>query len=284
MSSDPTTEGDAEFEWVPAHVDIDRPNAARMYDYYLGGGHNFAADRELAQKVLRQCPQLPELARRVRTWLRIAVSTLAGECGIDQFLDLGSGIPTAGNVHEIARRVNPDCRLVYVDNEWVAAATADYLIKDLDGVQAIQADFTKPRQVLEHPVVQKTLDFSRPIAVIFSMTLHLITDEQNPAAVVAAYRDATVPGSYLAISHGTADNRPDIDKITALYRSATNAFVPRGRSEVEALFDGYQLIPPGLVFTAQWRPEGPVDDEQARLSACYAGVGRKIDPDTAETG
>jgi SAM-dependent methyltransferase len=260
--------------WVPRNVDTTTPNAARLYDFYLGGAHHFESDRLLAEQVLKVFPAAPELARRARRWLVCAVTVLAGELGVDQFLDLGAGIPSTGCTHEVARRLNPAARVVYVDNEPVAVAHTELITEADDGVAIVNADFTRPADVLGHPTTRSIVDFTRPVAVIFSCSLHLVPDARDPVGIVAAYRDACAPGSCLAISHGTWDNRPDFAEVARLYRdSVSNPFVPRTRTEIEPMFAGYDLVPPGLVFTELWRPAGPVDDAEAQRSGCYAAVG-----------
>jgi hypothetical protein len=247
-----------------------------MYDYYLGGRHNFAVDRALADKVLEQVPAAAPLARAARRWLTRAVAVLADECGIDQFLDLGSGIPGVGSTHEIAHQFNPAARVVYVDHEAVAIAHSELMTGPLPGVGVVGADFTQPERVLDHDVTREILDLSRPVALIFSCSLHLVPDERHPADVVAAYRDAVASGSYLAITHGTQDGRPDFQQIVDLYRgSASSQFVTRPRAEVERFFAGFDLIDPGLVHMTAWRPDTPYEPADSAQDGCYAGVGRK---------
>lgn len=273
-----TSEHNPAFDRLPASIDLDKPNAARVYDYYLGGGHNFAVDREFAAQVLATFPEARNLARRARRWLRQAVQVLAADYGVQQFLDLGAGIPSAGCVHEVAREVHPHARVLYVDNEAVAVASTQQLVDGLGGVAILEEDFTRPDLVVRHPLTTTTLDLSRPVAVIFSCTLHQVPNEQDPAAIVAAYRDATAPGSFLAISHGTSDNRPDFAEVARKYQGASNGFFTRTHSEIAAFFDGYELIEPGLAFTGLWRPEDPDDTGDAYRSGCYAGVAHKPGP------
>lgn len=261
--------------WTSGRVDINTPSVARVYDYYLGGSHNFAADREFAKEAIRKFPAAPDLARRNRNFLQRAVRVLAGR-GCRQFLDLGSGIPTAGHVHQIAGELIDDPRVVYVDNEAVAIEHSKIMTADIEGVEAVYGDFKRPDRLLQDPVVRSTLDFDEPIAVIFCAALHLVPDEDDPWSLVAAYRDATVAGSHLAISHGTLDNREDLQALVQHYSSGvSNRFIVRTRAECEALFPGYELLEPGVVFTDQWYPEHEVDQEEASRSGVYAGVGRK---------
>lgn len=262
-------------DWVPVDVDVTKPNAARMYDYYLGGAHNFLVDRELGDQVLKQVPAAAPLARAARQWLRRLVRILA-EHGVDQFLDLGSGIPGVGSTHEMALQHNPQARVVYVDNEAVAVAHSKMITASLPGVGVVDADFTQPELVLNDPVTRTILNLDRPVALIFSCSLHLVTDERHPVEVVARYRDAVARGSYLAITHGTKDGRPDFQKIEDLYeQSASSRFVTRPRAEVARFFGGFDLIEPGLVHMTEWRPERPYSPEEAAHDGCYAGLGHK---------
>lgn len=260
-----------ERDWTPDEVDVDSPNAARMYDYYLGGVANFAVDREAAEQALAITPEIGRSARANRSFLRRAVTYLCRQ-GIDQFLDLGSGIPTVGNVHEIAQQLNPDARVAYVDAESIAVSHAQYLLKGGSGVTVTQADMRDPEQVLSAQGVAELLDFTRPVAVLTVSMLHFVPADDDPAAVVAAYRAACVPGSYLCMSHASpiAMTEQEAAALSELYRRTTTPVTPRGREEIEALLAGYELVEPGLVPTEQWRPDG---DDPATNG--YAAVGWK---------
>ena len=261
--------------WTPPGVDLNRPNAARVYDVYLGGAHNFEVDREFARQAKKLLPDVDVVARMNRRFLQRVVRELAN-AGIDQFLDLGSGIPTVGNVHEIAQEINPGARVVYVDNEKVAVAHSQLILEHNDSASVVDADMREPGLVLDDPETKRLLDFDRPTAVIMCTILHFISDGDDPYRIVAAYRDALATGSYLAISHGTTDNRPDLQAFGDSYQRTANPVTLRPRAKVERFFEGFELIEPGLVFTPQWRPESPSDvgDEPER-SGVYAGVGRK---------
>jgi len=264
--------------WAPDDVDIERPSAARMYDYYLGGSHNFAADRELAQAAIQAWPETPHMCRANRAFLRRAVTLLA-EHGVDQFLDLGSGIPTVGNVHEIVQAVNPGARTAYVDSDPVAYAHGIALLQNVPNAIFLQADLRDPESVLA-PALTGFLDLSRPVAVLMLMTLHFVPEQDDPNGIVAAYRDATVPGSYLVLSHGTNEYRPqDTGGITAVYSQASHGIVPRNRARITELTAGYDLLDPGVVDVFRWRPEplvlpDPLDGDPARYST-LAAVGRR---------
>jgi S-adenosyl methyltransferase len=264
--------------WAPDALDLEIPSTARMYDYYLGGSHNFAADRKLAEAALRAWPETPYMCRANRAFLRRAVTHLAQE-GVDQFLDLGSGIPTAGNVHEIAQSARPDSRTVYVDSDPVAFAHGSALLADEPRATYLQADLRNPESILTNPELTEFLDLSRPVAVLMLMTLHFVPDEDEPQQTVAAYRNATAPGSYLVFSHGTNEYRPDTDEITKVYTQASHGIVPRNRAQQLELIKGYELLEPGLVDVIHWRPDpselehDPLGGDVARYST-FAAVGR----------
>ncbi|MGH3623693.1 MAG: SAM-dependent methyltransferase, partial [Sciscionella sp.] len=215
------------------------------------------------------------VARYNRGFLRRSARLLA-ESGIRQFLDLGSGIPTAGNVHEVVHRVDPSCRVVYVDNEWIAAAHSKLLLESQGNVAFEHEDLRDVSRVLKTSAVSELLDLSQPVAVLMYAVLHFIPDSDHPADIVAAYRDATAPGSYLAISHGTIDHDPErLADVAQLYQRSTTPLYVRTHTEVRELFAGYELLDPGVVYTPQWRPEAPDDvPENPELATFYAAVGR----------
>ncbi|HEX5119012.1 MAG TPA: SAM-dependent methyltransferase [Pseudonocardiaceae bacterium] len=274
-----TSESDLSAEqpdWLPPDVDVSRPNAARVYDVYLGGAHNFQIDREFAKRAKDLLPEVIAMARMNRAFLQRAVRELT-RAGIDQFLDLGSGIPTVGNVHEIAQRINPEAKVVYVDNEAVAVAHSALILEGNPRAGVVQADVREPDQVLTAEVTRKLLDFSRPVAVIMCTIIHFVPDSDDPAGVVGAYRDAVAPGSYLALSHATSYSRQDVESVRAAYSQTANPVTARTKPQIERFFDGYELLEPGLVFTQQWRPDHPSDvGDDPENSGLYAGVGRKL--------
>ncbi|GAA0530358.1 hypothetical protein GCM10011581_29020 [Saccharopolyspora subtropica] len=226
-----------------------------MYDVHLGGSHNFQVDRELAEKAAELMPSLPAVLRANRSFLRRVVHHLA-ELGVRQFLDLGSGIPTVGNVHEIAQRVDPECRVVYVDNDLVAVAHSQAILRGNDPATAIRADFRDVEEVLDHPEVRSTLDFDRPVAVLFFAVLHFVPDSDDPAGVVARYVDRVPSGSYLAISHACSDGIPESTREAAeLYSRRIGGFHMRPKEQIAAMFGDLELLPPGLVDLAEWRPD-----------------------------
>jgi len=263
--------------WAPASVDLDRPNAARVYDYFLGGACNFEQDRVFAEKVLAIMPEAREASRLNRAFLRRAVRFCVTN-GIDQFLDLGSGIPTAGNVHEIAQQASADTKVVYVDLEPVAVTHSELLLADNVNAGIVHADLCDVDTVLGSPITRDLIDFSRPVAVMLVSVLHFVPPEAGAQAAVARYVEMMAPGSFLAISHGTADPRSEkTGETSQLYKRSTTPGVNRSRAEIEAFFAGTELVEPGLVWTPQWHPDSPEDvGEHPEESIVLAGVGRKV--------
>ena len=261
-----------------AEADPERPSAARIYDYLLGGFHNFDVDRAAALKITEVLPEMPLFMRANRAFLRRVVRFLTDQ-GIDQFLDLGSGIPTVGNVHEIAQQANPSASVVYVDNEPVAVTHSRTILQGNSKATVIQADIRQPDVILGHPETRRLLDFNKPTAVLFLSVLLFLTDDEEAYRVVRSVRDALVPGSYIAISHPTADETPpeQAEKAEKLYAATGTPVRVRSYNEVERFFEGLELLEPGLVYVPLWRPEGPDDLflKNPELSGYYAGIGRK---------
>ncbi|MGP4019812.1 SAM-dependent methyltransferase [Saccharopolyspora sp. 5N708] len=262
--------------WVPDNVDEEIPSAARLYDYLLGGAHNFAADRALAEKFLAALPSARDVARLNRSFLRRAVVFMAQQ-GIRQFLDIGSGIPTVGNVHQIAQDADPQARVVYVDYEPVAVAHSELLLRDNDNATVIQANMLEPDAILQDPETRRLLDFDEPIGLIMAGVFHFVPHEADAPAIIAHYRDALVPGSYLVLSHFTADISPDeMAGVIAVMRHSADPIHTRTHAEITELFTGFELVPPGVVGTALWRPERPEQAaDEPGGSQIYAGAGRK---------
>jgi SAM-dependent methyltransferase len=261
--------------WLSGEFDPDRPSVARTYDYFLGGTHNLAADRRLAEQVLSAWPEVALAARSNRAFLRRAVSYCV-RAGIRQFLDLGSGIPTVGNVHEVAQRAAPECRVVYVDIEPVAVAHSRAILAGNDRAAVLQADIRDPDRILGDPELRRLLDLGRPVAVLMVAVLPYVSDAEDPHRIVARYRDAVSSGSYLALTQWTTDTRPETAEVTEPIRSTGMPVTPRSRHQVERFFDGFELVDPGLVFIQQWRPDwlGAVEDHPD-WSSTYCGVGYK---------
>ncbi len=261
-------------------IDTSVPNIARMYDYWLGGKDNFAADREAAERMAAAIPQLPWLARQNRDFLQRAVRFLAG-MGISQFLDLGSGLPTNQNVHEVAQLVRPDARVVYVDNDPVVISHAQAL---LSGSQtaAVRADLCRPDEIIEAPEVRRLIDFGQPVAVLALAVLHILPDEAGPAEAMARLRAVMAPGSYLVISH--ADVSPahvvGTKRLSETARELDDAIkgsaIPaRTRDEIAAFFGDMTLVEPGLTDIWAWRPESDVVVTPSDFMRILAGVARK---------
>jgi SAM-dependent methyltransferase len=245
-----------------------------MYDYFLGGAQNFAADRDAAEQAVLAFPHIRVGARVNRSFLGRAVTYLT-QHGVDQFLDLGSGIPTVGNVHEIAHRHNPTARVAYIDYEPVAVAHARRLLAGDPRVSITQADIREAHDVLAAPGVRHLLDFSRPVAVLAMGILHFLPDSDDPYGMLATYRDACVPGSALAISHGSQVTLTDeqIRRFLLAYARTPTPALFRTVEEILPLLDGYEIVEPGLVLLPQWHPYDPVGDEEARAANIYGGVG-----------
>ena len=248
---------------------------ARVYDYWLGGKDNFAADREAAKQAIAANPGILTDVRANRAFLAHAVRYLAGECGIRQFLDIGTGIPTANNTHGVAQSVAPDCRVVYVDNDPVVLSHARALLtSDPAGVtDYIDADLRDTREILDGAA--RTLDFSRPVAVTLLAILHLIPDSDDPREIVATLMAAVPPGSYLVISHPAGDVRPVA--VAEMARRVNARLGPtrgtmRDQAEVTRLFDGLELLDPGIVQPQLWRPAGAVPEAEVGI---WCGVARK---------
>ncbi|MHA6620266.1 SAM-dependent methyltransferase [Pseudonocardia sp. DLS-67] len=255
---------------LPA-VDPEVPNAARMYDYYLGGSHNFAADRAAAERVKAVVPYAVQVARANRFFLHRAVRFCLEE-GIDQFLDLGSGIPTAGNVHDAAQASNPVARVAYVDNEPVTVASATALLEDNPLATVTMADVRDPETVFAAPGVRDLLDLVRPVALLTVSVLPFVGDQDDPIGLAERYRARLAPGSVHVLSHGTTDHDPgDVRAMSDVYRGTANPFTPRTRDEVAAMLRGTELVEPGLVDATEWRPEDTIGGQHRGL---WAGVGR----------
>ncbi|HEY2203976.1 MAG TPA: SAM-dependent methyltransferase [Pseudonocardia sp.] len=261
-------------EWATPDLDLSTATLARIYDYQLGGAHNFAVDREFADRIEEQLPGAARTAWQNRHLLRRAVRFCV-EQGIDQFLDIGSGIPTQGNVHEVARELNPDVRVVYVDVDPIAVLHSRTLLDGDQRCGVVRADFREPDAILGDPVTRRLIDFDRPVAVLLIYLLHVIPDAAHPAELLARLTARTVPGSYLAITHfGPNFGSPEqIARILEWSRSTTTPVVMRTPEEVKALLGDFEPVPPGIVPLHEWRPD---PDSDAARSGGYAVVARKV--------
>ncbi|MEO3809006.1 SAM-dependent methyltransferase [Sphaerisporangium sp. B11E5] len=252
------------------------PNAARMYDYFLGGKDNLPVDREAAQQVLRYVPEVPIGIRENRAFLQRAVRYLAGQ-GIRQFLDIGAGLPTQRNVHQVAGEYAPGARTVYVDNDPQVLAHARALLQDSPLVLVVEGDLRDPGRIMDDPDVRAHLDFSQPIAVLLLAIVHFVPDSDDPVGIIARIKESLVPGSHLALSHVVIDERPQAAPgVERVYQSASAPFVARMSDEVTPFFDGLELAEPGIVNLHEWRPDTHHFTPRLEQVGAYflCGVGR----------
>ncbi|WP_327351740.1 SAM-dependent methyltransferase [Streptomyces sp. NBC_01304] len=263
--------------WAPRGIDISVPSVSRIYDYYLGGSHNFESDREAARKAMEFMPGLPKIMQTNRAFMRRAVR-FAVDQGVTQFLDIGSGIPTFGNVHEVAQAAHPGARVVYVDHDPVAVAHSEAVLAGQSDAAVVAGDLRKPHEILAAPQVGELLDLDRPVALLLVAVLHFLTDADDPYRAVGELRDALAPGSLLICTHASFDGIPlpteQAQGTVGVYEDIRNPLVMRSRDEVARFFEGYEMVEPGLVPPPNWRPETPTDQEDPFAFAGYAGVGR----------
>ncbi|TCK25155.1 SAM-dependent methyltransferase [Pseudonocardia endophytica] len=257
--------------------DLQRPSIARVYDYMLGGNHNFAVDREFAARMLERLPGVAGTFANNRAFLRRAVRYCV-RAGVDQFLDLGSGIPTMGSVHEVARAIDPDTRVAYVDNEPVAVAHSEQILAGLDGVSISSADMRDPESVWSAPGVRDVLDLERPVAVLMVAVLHFAGPADDPRSILDGYRSRLVPGSLFAVSHATTDLRDPADRAAMeegerLYRESSTPLHLRDRSQLADLLSALTLVDPGVVEMRDWHRD-PEEPEARGVGEALAVVGR----------
>jgi hypothetical protein len=261
-------------------IDFNSPDPARRYDYWLGGKDNFAADRESGERIAEAFPPIRVAARENRAFLRRAVQALTGE-GVDQFLDVGAGLPSADNTHEIAQRLNPRARVVYVDNSPLVLVHARALLTAADDrgpVAVVEGDLRDPARILSDAAVRDGLDWTRPVGLLLIAVLHFIQDADHPHGVVAQLVGALPPGSFLALSHVstallTADLRERWDAINA---DAGIPMASRDHGEVARFFTGLDVVRPGIVSVQRWRPDAAPDEMPADADVgVYGGLGRK---------
>jgi SAM-dependent methyltransferase len=263
---------------MPGHAfDPQTPSTARMYDYYLGGKDNYPADREAAEEVMARMPPgtIRTAAWQNRMFLGRAVRYLA-ERGVRQFLDIGTGLPTMGNVHEVAQAVAPDCRVVYVDHDPVVLAHGRDMLDSVSGAAIIGYDLRQPEAIVADHELRDLLDLSQPVALLLVAVLHFIKDAEDPGGIIARLMGALAPGSYLVISHATADSFHELDDAIQAYSNASSTMHNRTRAQVEALFTGLDLVEPGVVWLPQWHPDpgtGLAGDPGRSL--CWCGAARK---------
>ncbi|MEU1081257.1 SAM-dependent methyltransferase [Streptomyces sp. NPDC005908] len=263
--------------WAPRSIDITVPSVSRMYDYYLGGSHNFEVDREAARRAMEFMPGLPKVMQANRAFMRRAVRFAVAE-GVTQFLDIGSGIPTFGNVHEVAQEADPRARVLYVDHDPVAVAHSTVVLEDNDGAGVLAADLRKPQEILGSDEVARLIDLNRPVALLLVAILHFVEDADDPYGAVAELREALAPGSMLVLTHAAYEGIPlppeRAEGAVDVYRDMRNPLIMRTRDEIARFFEGYDMVEPGLVPMPRWRPDTAPEDEDPYAFSGLAGVGR----------
>jgi hypothetical protein len=263
--------------WIPPGIDKTKANIARVYDWWLGGDHNFQSDIDAARTSVALDQTMRASARANRAFMGRAVRFLADEAGIQQFLDIGSGIPTQNNVHQVAQATVPGSRVVYVDNDDVAVAHSRLILRDNPDAAVIQSDLRQPESILADPSVQLLLDFNRPIGLLLVAVVHFLPDDDEVRDILATLRSALAPGSYLVISHTCRDADPVLaQQHEKIYTSRVDTtFRMRTREEIGQLFNGFTLVEPGLVWVPEWRPTSPADvPADPRKYWILGGVGR----------
>ena len=270
----------AEQGFTAEEIDTSRPHPARMYDFYLGGKDNYEVDRDAAQRVVDLFPDIVSTARSGRDFMGRAVRFMV-ESGVRQIIDLGTGIPTSPNTHQVAQAASPDVRVAYVDNDPIVATHAGAHLLGTGNTGFFLGDIRDPQSILGHPTIGELIDFGQPVGLMMLAVLHFIRDDEDPAGLVAAYRDALPAGSHLVLSHATADFHPPVTGVESakdVYRDrqATATVTTRTHARIAGFFTGFDLVEPGLVQPPLWRPDGPAPDagELARIGG-YAGLGVK---------
>ncbi|MFF6994786.1 SAM-dependent methyltransferase [Streptomyces sp. NPDC008313] len=260
---------------APAYtIDTSKPHPARMYDYFLGGKDNYEVDQEAAERFMKVAPEVRTGVRANRHFMHRAVRHVVAEFGIRQILDVGTGLPTEPNVHQIAQAVAPETRVAYVDNDPIVSAHSMALMGRTD-TSVVLADLRDPRTVLDHPEVRRVIDFDEPVALLLVAVLHFLSDADDPAGIVATLRDALPTGSCLVLSHATGDLHDDRrEDAAAVYKSASATMNLRPHAQVLDFFGDFTLVDPGLVQVPDWRPEQPAKSDTPPIGI-YGGVGRK---------
>jgi hypothetical protein len=256
--------------WKPEGIDVERPSAARIYDHLLGGDHNFDVDRQVVDQILAVDPQAAEAAQANRAFVRRTVHYLI-DAGVRQFLDIGSGIPMVGHVHDIAQGADPESRVAFVDIDPLAVAHSRDILARNKRASVLQQDVRRPERILGAPQVRQLLDLEQPVAVLVVALFHYVSDADDPADILSRLTAPLAPGSYVALSHLTADTSRDMAGVREVFRRGGIELTLRGREQVEAMFAGFDLVEPGVVSVSQWRSD--VDDTDP--APYYAGVGRK---------
>lgn len=259
-------------------VDVSVPSVARMYDYYLGGKDNYAVDREACEELNKVVPSTQVLAINNRRFLRRVVRWLAEEQGIRQFIDHGSGLPTQDNVHEVAQRVDPDSRVVYVDSDPIVLAHGRALLEENENTAVIQADMRDTAGIMGHPDVERLIDFDQPVAALFVSVLHCIPDADDPADLIKRVADRLVDGSFLVVCQLVSEDQATRDFVTEFMRVSTHGQWGRVRTAAElgSFLDGLEILEPGLVEVSTWKPDADVGPKQLTMEWIeYGGVARK---------
>ncbi|WP_405087998.1 SAM-dependent methyltransferase [Microbispora sp. NBC_01389] len=265
-----------------ARIDTSKPSIARVYDFFLGGKDNFAIDRQIGEATLKIAPDAPSAGRSNRAFLRRVVRHLAAEAGIRQFLDIGSGLPTQGNVHQVAQEAAPDSRVVYVDNDPIVLVHGRALLATNGSTTVIEADIRDPESILNHPAMRDLIDFTQPVALLLFAILHHVNDHEDPHAIAARFREALPSGSYLALSH-FHNPGPSMPEVSAQATTAEKLFNEnlgtgrwRTRDEILAYFGDMELLEPGVVPLAEWRPDpGEPVDRGITYHTWLGGLARK---------
>ena len=274
---EPGANDDTGTQQVPPEINTNVPQSARVYDYWLGGKDHFPADRALGDAIAGALPTIRTQVRAQRAFLGRAVRYLTRDAGIRQYLDIGTGIPSAGNVHDVAQEVAPESRVLYVDNDPIVLAHARALMAGTaEGpVAFIQADLREPETILSDPAVAGTLDLDQPVGLVLIGVMHHLRDDDDPRRIVATLVDALAPGSYLVLSQSTPDFDPDAMRaLAAASEQGGIPNVPRSLADTEPFFAGLELVEPGLVPMATWRPD-PGAEQDPRSVYAYGGVARK---------
>jgi hypothetical protein len=268
---------------VPPGIDPATPSPARLYDYYLGGTNNFRADRDAAERIRARMPELADAAWANRGFHQRAALWMAGTAGIRQFLDIGSGLPTQNNTHQALHKATREARVVYVDNDPLVRVHASALLINAGSTRLVTADLRDPDGVLNHPQTRELIDFSQPVGLLMTAVLHFVADGSDPHGLIARYVAELAPGSYLALSHITADQKPPaaVQTIRDIYADATEQVYTRSRAEVERFFDRLELVPPyeggaaAVTYVGEWGAEDPdmADSDGSRWA--YGGVARR---------
>jgi len=275
----PEHDADVLFDDLPSNIDTDVFSVARLYDFLLGGKHNFAPDRDFGRRLLAIEPNGRMILQQNRLWLARAMRVMLDD-GVRQFLDLGSGIPTQNYVHELAHAVDPAAKVVYIDNDPPAVSHSNYILRGSVNAGAVQADMTDAERVLGDPVVKSLIDFDQPVGLTALAAWHFVDDRDDPQAVLAAYRRMLAPGSYLALTHATIDGATGdtVRDVQSAYQSVMKDPSPRTKAEIAAFFDGFEIQEPGIVNLPAWRPDQPEDAEGAEDVWFYGVLGKLAAP------